>query len=352
MKNNIKFLLIWLLCVNCNGQQKTYESSYKTFPEEVALQGENVRTDDSVFMRYPFRIRQHGEHLYILDLHGENNYFHIFDKSGNGHIASFGTRGEGPEELLQAINFRYVSPDSIWTLDSNKRQICRWKFSQPDNKVSQEEVIQLTSDLLNPLDFLLYDSATFLIPDYLGKNRLNRVNNQGEITESIGTIPARDQVKKEILPALAQAWRSFIDYNPQKHVMAIATQLGDVIEIFNQNTGTRKVLYGPYGEPKYKRTSEGYAIPTGIMGYSDIQVTDQYIYAVFHGRSFEEIIRNQGKSEDGGRYIHVFDFNGDPVCRYILDQAVYGIHVDEKNGIIWATNVNADEQILKYKIRE
>ncbi len=47
-------------------------------------------------------------------------------------------------------------------------------------------------------------------------------------------------------------------------------------------------------EPEFK-VSDGYGMPTGIMGFSDVQVTDDAIYAVFHGTSFKEI--SQDKAE-------------------------------------------------------
>ena len=34
------------------------------------------------------------------------------------------------------------------------------------------------------------------------------------------------------------------------------------------------------------KISQGYGIPTGIMGFSDVQVADSAIYAVFHGALF------------------------------------------------------------------
>ena len=110
------------------------------------------------------------------------------------------------------------------------------------------------------------------------------------------------------------------------------------------------MLRGPMGEPEYQTTRKGWAVPTGIMGYSDVEVTDNYIYAVFHGRSFKDIAKNPEGTPDGGEYIHVYSYEGAPVCRMILDRAIYGIDVDEENGIIWATDVNSEEQIVKYRL--
>ena len=132
----------------------------------------------------------------------------------------------------------------------------------------------------------------------------------------------------------------------------MVTQLGEVVEIYNLKTNTHTVLFGPNGEPKFD-TAQNSSIPTGIMGFSDIQVTDNYIYAVFHGTSFKDKIKsyqNGEKPEDGGRYIYVFDLDGNPVRKYTLDHPIYGIDVNEETGTIIATCVMSDNPILEFKI--
>lgn len=163
-----------------------------------------------------------------------------------------------------------------------------------------------------------------------------------------GAIPTgNDDALQNARPALAQAWRGFTDYNPNNGILAIATQLGEVLEIYDLKDTTRVVRIGPNGEPQFK-IADGYGIPAGIMGFSDVQVTDSAIYAVFHGRTFKEIAQNNGQSPDGGRYIYVFSLKGEPLCKYVLDRYIYGIHVDEKSKTIIATDVNNDQPIVKF----
>ena len=50
------------------------------------------------------------------------------------------------------------------------------------------------------------------------------------------------------------------------------------------------------------------------------------------------------------KYIYVFSLTGKPIRKYVLDHYVYGISVDELNGIIVATDVNSDEPVVKYKM--
>ena len=61
-----------------------------------------------------------------------------------------------------------------------------------------------------------------IIPDYSGENRLCRVNRNGRLIDKIGIIPTIDEKALEnARPALAQAWRSFLDYNPNNGILII-----------------------------------------------------------------------------------------------------------------------------------
>ena len=212
-------------------------------------------------------------------------------------------------------------------------------------------MIQLDKSLVRSLDFYATDSC-FLIPDYLGEHRYWQVDYSGKPIKSIGKIPSETDFTQEIRPALAQAWRSFIDYNPHNGIFAMVTQLGESIEIYNTKENTHTVLYGPNGEPQFKSV-KGEGFPTGIMGFSDIVITDEHIYSVFQGVRFKDKLASyqQGKKpEDGGRYIYVFDLKGNPIQKYILDKPIYGIDVDEKTKTIIATCVESDEPIMEFKI--
>lgn len=318
------------------------------FLQEKELKAETVTLDTALF-RYPFRIRIEGDKALVMDLHGADYYYHVFQYPDFNYLNSFGKRGDSPTEMLSAENLRYVG-DAIWTLDANKGELGRFVFSLSGDSLLREEAVTLDKGLLRSLDFALYNDSTFIIPDYSGERRFCWVNRQGKLIDKSGLIPSTN---KEALanarPALAQAWRSFIDYNPRNGVLAAATQLGEVLEIYNLQDSTHVVCVGPCGEPEFK-VSEGYGLPTGIMGFSDVQVTDRAIYAVFHGRTFKEISKQKDSVIDGGRYIYVFSLQGEPLCKYTLDRYIYGIHVDEEKKIITATDVNNDQPIVTFRM--
>ena len=348
LKIYISFLLLFIF-VSCGTNHREYAENvlpYSEFPLEKELKGEVIELDTALF-RCPFRIRVEGDKAIVMDLHGIDYYAHLFQYPSFRYLSSFGRRGDSPTEMLSIENVRFYN-HKVWTLDANKRELTRLGFSSSSDSLLRDEAVTLGEDILRPLDFAIYNDTSFIIPDYSGENRLCWMNHDGQLISKIGTIPT---VKKKALqnarPALAQACRSFLDYNPHNGVFAMVTQLGEVLEVYNLKDSTCIVRIGDNGEPEFK-ISDGYGIPTGIMGFSDVQVTDSAIYAVFHGTTFKEIARHNGYLPDGGKYIYVFSLKGEPLCKYVLDHYVYGIWVDEATKTIIATDVNNDQPIVKF----
>ena len=230
----------------------------------------------------------------------------------------------------------------------------QWQFNARRDSLLRHRVVKLQKELFRALDFAIYSGTRFLIPDYSGDNRFCWVDRQGKLSRKTGTIPSSDKkALQESRHALAYAWRSFIDYNPRNGVLVAATQLGDVLEVYNLKKNTHMVKVGGQGEPQFKVSRNGYGIPTGIMGYGDVQVTDSAIYTTFEGETFKNIANNHQKgieTRNGGNRIYVYTLEGEPLRKYELDHYVEGIWVDEDKGIILAVDGNQDEPIVEFKM--
>lgn len=347
------FLLIGGILVLCLSFRFSKEAEAKTaFPENKALQGRVIPIDTALF-KYPWRIRVNGDRAVVEDLHGPDYFFHLFSYPDFRYLSSFSKRGEGPEEMLQAENFRWEG-ESVWTLDGNKSEMVQWQFNTRRDSLLRHRVVKLQKELFRALDFTIYSGTRFLIPDYSGDNRFCWVDRQGKLIRKTGTIPSSNKkALQESRHALAYAWRSFIDYNPRNGVLVAATQLGDVLEVYNLKKNTHVVKVGEQGEPQFKVSRDGYGIPTGIMGYGDVQVTEGAIYTTFEGETFKDIANNHQKGirvPNGGNHIYVYTLEGEPLRKYELDHYVEGIWVDEKKGVILAVDGNQDEPIVEFKM--
>ena len=260
LKNSITLLFLsFFLFISCDHKHKEYAKGvlfYSGFPHERELIGEVIELDTAL-LRYPFRIRIEGDRAIVMDLHGLDHYGHLFQYPGFQYLSSFGKRGDSPTEMLSMENFR-LQNHVVWTLDANKSELTRLDFSSSGDSLLRDETVTLDEDILRPLDFAIYNDSMFIIPDYSGENRLCRVNCNGKLIDKIGIIPTIDEKALEnARPALAQAWRSFLDYNPNNGILAAVTQLGEVVEVYNLKDSTHIIRIGEHGEPEFK-VSDGY----------------------------------------------------------------------------------------------
>lgn len=292
---------------------------------------------DNIFMQYPFRVAMLKDTtVCISDLHGPEYFCHEFARPSMRHLHSFARRGKAPGEMTSMGNFAR-SDKGLYLLDVFARKIYLWNG----------EAVHLCTELpFTALDFTLYNDSTFIMPDHTGECRFIFTDMDGTIIRRVGKIPANEH--RDIPPAaLGQAWRGFIHFNKENEVLAIATQFGDVLEVYYLQSGTSHATVGPDGEPRF-RYREATASPDGVMGYSYVYVGKQHIYAIYWGHAMDDI--KQGKvTVEGGSLFRVFDLKGNPVRQYRLDCHVTGFCIDENTGEVLATDPN-NELLVLFKV--
>ena len=336
-----------ILLLSCNKQAR--KADYTEDKAVDVLTCEREIGSDSVFFRYPYRVEVEDGIAVVMDLHNDSHYLYAFSYPEWEPIAPFGRRGEGPDEMLSGDRVRVCSVDSVWVLDANRMQITRWSVDMAKRSVARVEEIPLDKRLLRTLDFCKSEKG-FIVTDYTGEYRYHEIGMDGQIQQSIGVIPTRDSTHLENRPALAQAWRTFMDYNSRNGVLAMVTQLGEVLEIYNRKTGFHKVLFGPGGEPVFKSVG-GEAIPTGIKGFEDVLVGDSCIYASFDGISFKEMLKafKEGKDlPDGGKYLYVFSLEGELLHQYTLDHHVFGLELRDNH--LFTTSMDNNNPVVEYAL--
>jgi hypothetical protein len=95
---------------------------------------------------------------------------------------------------------------------------------------------------------------------------------------------------------------------------------------------------------------EVYMAPEEDMrfGYVRIATTDDRIYALFSGRS------NRGSPRDApyGRFVHVYDWDGEFLAALELDNAALEIAVDPLGEELYATIEEPEPGVRVYSLRE
>lgn len=353
MKNKLWLCMVLPLLMSCHGQggQKQTadeEQAAVSAPEEKVLKGEEIPID-TVLFRYAYRMRVQGDKAVIFDLHNADYYFHVFTYPDFGYVSSFGKRGEGPEEMTSAENVRFAGKNEVWVLDNGKNRMSRYGGIAPGEAPRLEETVALDQVFMRALDFDMYDAHTAVIPDYSGENRFSWAQlPSGRLLRKSEQIPVADvKLLEESAPAVAQGWNSRLAFSPDKRLLVTVTQFGERLDIYDLQSGRHIGKTGEGGDPDFKVAGGGYAVPGGIC-YYDVQVTDRYIYALYDGRKFKDIMKEKDTYKQGGRSFRVFSHDGKLLRHCELDRPLAGFHVDESRGMLYGMDVNADEQLVKY----
>ena len=104
-----KFIIACLISLSalsfssCTQKKVATSVAYMDFPQTIELKA-RVQPLDTALFRYPFRVRVQGDKAVVMDLHGTDYFCHVFHYPGFRYFASFGKRGEAPEEMLSAEN--------------------------------------------------------------------------------------------------------------------------------------------------------------------------------------------------------------------------------------------------------
>ncbi len=353
MKRIVYALSLWLVLAGMfTGCTQAGKAGGEPVPAD-SLKGEQVALTESVWMQYPYRVCVEDSVAVIFDLNADSCFCHLFTYPGFHFIASFAPKGEGPEEIVSASMARFIDKNSLGILDMSGRKLAVYEGLDARSVPRLRRVITFTEDVPMPLDFLPLPDSTLLIPDYLGEARFCIAGYDGHLLRKAAMISLSDTATlHKNAPAVAQAWRSFLAIDRAGKRVVAVTQLGDVLDTYAVGSGMRAEAHvvGTDGEPVFQVTPEGYGIPSGCMGYWDVQVTDSCIYALYDGTTFKEIAQSAGMGKQGGTSLRVFSREGNLLRRYVFDRPLSGIYVDEARHLLWATDVNTDNGLFRYRL--
>ena len=208
-------------------------------------------------------------------------HYHFLNYSNLSYLYSAGKRGQGPNEIILSTPFQ-LKNDKAYFLDGARSKLYTYSYSKDKLEVINEWKL---GDSKTTLDFIIVNDSNVVTQDFSGSNRLLQITRQNQ--EGMFSIPTMDE-GEGFNAELAYIWRSFMAYNDDLGKVALATQFGDVIEIYDLENKSSEVVVGDKGMPKNNQGQ--------IEGFCDVKWIDNKIYALFSGRLRADLIR---KSEEG-----------------------------------------------------
>lgn len=287
-----------------------------------------------------------GENLIVSDYHSGYSYT-LFDANSGGYIAPFGMIGQGPTEIplgcygylssrcFSAYNdqtgiIMKYSLDSLRNGKVNGSPVCLTKYEIPGVEISRLAAID---------DSTFVGAGTYQSRyQYLLFDKNNRVLDCG-----VEVYNAADSAFNAYTKFLAN--QGDLIMHPEKKSFAYSVNFSSNIDFFEIVNNKIKLIKSlrlgdPICEPEI-RTIGGNTYfsvsrtESSQVGYVGLSATAEYVYALYSDKNLN---KNGWKSN----VVLVFDWDGNPVKKYVLDTDAHHIAVDEDRHSLFASVVNSE----------
>ncbi|SHM59068.1 TolB-like 6-blade propeller-like [Cyclobacterium lianum] len=351
---------IWILLVfgfffSCGkGPSETQDKNYiihkleiEDVPEPDLLRGNKLNL--SVLLD-PESILWTGKYLVVGESKTLDYYLHVIDPESETLIKTMGKDVFGPGEISTAYQLeKGKSVNEIWVYDHTQKLIALFDLESPDELYQkafrQPQNMYLATDIRwfsdDKLICRLADGDDkYVLYDTLG----NQLTTYGTWSQLI----ADPSLPPNVIKSVHQGRTSF---NPAQKKYVLGGRFRDFIEILDLSSGEIISTRGPE-----------HVIPAFVVDYSagypmaqftdrslssyymDIIAGDEYIYALYFGKSADLYYKNGELSKE----IFVFDYDGKLVKTYTLDYSLVSLAVDEENRRFFGISSDEDPNVVVF----
>ena len=302
----------------------------------------------------PYKAAVVDQYLVVIDL-GADSVLHIIDRMNGTLVRSFGRRGEGPGEFK-----------GIWSLDrSPEHRFGLWVFDIGLLRTTYLDVKHVLGDStryrVRSVNFVSEAAMTgpvrtadgrFLSLGFYTQGRLGVFNAEGVQDTILGELPPASE---KIRPSDRQhAFQATLAIHPRRHLLAAVLRHGSQLEIYHNDGSLLKRVDGPLPiqietNIDFSGRLSGFRLTDhSRYGYVDAVASDRFIFALFSGR----LLGAFRARATFGRYVHVFDWQGQLKRVLELDRDAIAIAVDSETTALYSVIHDPQPAILRYSLNE
>jgi hypothetical protein len=346
----------FLFLSSCDKKKETLVSYFDNKPE-IQLQSVTLLSEDKT--DNPEQLLCYDT-LLLLKNGRSQPIFNLVNIKNGKVLKEFGRPGNGPGEFvgnlqidrsfqsgfinipdnLQARMYQYCI-DSILYSD-NVQPIDLFSFSVNENvKDVYYRILQINDSIF--VGIQSNSSERFLVFNINN----NEVYPQGKDPED------KNQQNNTIKKRLSDAYQGDLKYNYSNNKMVFASMNSEMFEIYklnNLNLTLEKSYYTSLPSYSLKETSDGaqYVSMQITGGHTlSLAISNQLIYMLLSKKGQEVSFYEMFKSN----LILVFDWDGKPVKKFLLDCEVNEIEISTDEKRIYAIRDNPDPEVIYFDIK-
>ncbi|SHG74771.1 TolB-like 6-blade propeller-like [Fodinibius roseus] len=335
------FILVFLLSCNSKVNYDIEESKIKQFQSIAPTKIEGVRLSSSDSLGIANKIE-------LISLSESNDIYgvisditnvpplHLINITEDKYLAGIGREGRGPGEFLAPGSIFAFERDSVLVLDNENIRLTKINLTNEKHlknlKNAKPGIINLEFEGL-PMEVFPIKRDSYAAIGLIrtgGRENIAILDSTGSQSKLAGEIPNFDA---DIPPSVHQlAWRSTATSNKNGSRFAVGYYNVDILNIYNDRGELLETTRGPkQDELDYATKNKRLSLSDDtIRAYIDLASTDKRIYALYSGKKITE------KKNNLGKYVLVFDWDGNFIKSFELDRYAFSISVDDKKGMLYS----------------
>lgn len=335
------YIVCTLILVGCNSQN----SEQSVFPESVEVAGHPLQIGSK--LGRPYAIHVADDYLIVRD-DGVDTKLTVLKLGDFESAYHFGKHGEGPDELINPGPI-FTNGNSFCVYDGGKRKLLKYRL----DSIGEKELLpcsEFQTNLNGIISLEQLSDSAFVATGVFPDSRFCLINTSGNAAAWLGKYPIENQAEVPF-HVTGMAFQSAMTKQQGSNRVAVATRYGGILQVFDfdwQNKSIKEIggitLFSPElstkdmnGTPNFRPNQ------TTKWGYLSVASTEKYIYALYSGR-----YQREGESFHSGNEVHVFDWDGKPLCLIHLDRNAQYLAATPQGFFALCDNADEGYDVVEY----
>ena len=318
----IRYLLIISALILTACQTSTSDKDSFNLSDFKAIKGSRILANAEILN--PQNIVTIDSGILLADYHAPYllQYYKNYNDTNPQCIAE---KGSGPSEFINVRNL-YYSPDTkkLFIYDSQLKRITTYNVGNGCIVTDTACTRRISIRHINGYETMPLNNDYITTGVFSGKP-FARINQDGSMFKDFGTFPV-DSAEINDPIAFHLMYQSRIIANPEGTRMVSASPLSDWLAFYDMGGSTPKLVKEYYSYAPKLITKQSDANTTSVMldddcmsTYTHLTSTENYVYALYDGRTQKEIQDNIFQS----KYILKFNWDGELVDGFRVDEKIY-----------------------------
>lgn len=311
------------------------------FGPTTDLKGEPLNIKENI---KPKQLFVKGKYL-ITNNQRADSIFMVFELPELNCVAAFGKKGNGPDEFSSS-QIVETAEDSILFYIFN---IMNSKVYKVSTKQMKPEYYLTMSKAKRSYD----DKQIVFIDSKRAFYASSAERGKAIYTFNTDSLPADKKFIDLAIPKVKGSWTTLIgDFglnNGQGRVVYAYKYFKRLKIVDTQSKKERSIVFE---SQNLKKGLNDIATlePTNITHYWGMSANSEFFWMLYSGRTPVDVY-NDNKNKKKYIYVEKFDWNGNPVKRYKLDDWGY-FCVDKKNETLYLASTASIYSLIKYNVRD